>query len=101
MCAFDGWTRRGFAWQIRRGGAFCFFADARWVFCWLSPGCLKSKAVSPRLLCKLMGEMVFSSFAGAKPAREKSVSPGLLRKLLDRKSTRLNSSHVAISYAVF
>src|SRR5699024_12745978 len=31
-----------------------------------------------------MGEMVFSSFAGAKPAREKSVSPGLLRKLFWR-----------------
>src|SRR5699024_3542058 len=42
------------------------------------------KAISPRLLRKLMGEMVFSSFAGAKPARSKSVSPGLLRKLFWR-----------------
>src|SRR5690625_5605156 len=45
-------------------------------------------------------------FANAKSARAKAVSPRLLRKLmgeslLDRKSTRLNSSHVAISYAVF
>src|SRR5690625_1584608 len=51
---------------------------------WLTPGFVKSKAVSPRLLHKLMGEMVFSSFAGAKPARSKSVSPGLLRKLFWR-----------------
>src|SRR5690606_40743103 len=28
-------------------------------------------------------------------------SPKELRKLIDRKSTRLNSSHVKISYAVF
>src|SRR5699024_1069208 len=84
MCAFDGWTRRGFAGQIRRGAMLCFFAGARWVFCWLSPGFLKSKAVSPRLLCKLMGEMVFSSFARATSARSQSVSPGLLRKLFWR-----------------
>src|SRR5690625_2615911 len=45
---------------------------------------LKIKSVSPGLLRKLMGEMVFSSFAGAKPARSKSVSPGLLRKLFWR-----------------
>src|SRR5690606_9828797 len=31
----------------------------------------------------------------------KSVSPGFLFATLDRKSTRLNSSHVKISYAVF
>src|SRR5689334_25226594 len=27
--------------------------------------------------------------------------PGMLREILDRKSTRLNSSHSSISYAVF
>src|SRR3712207_8146964 len=30
-----------------------------------------------------------------------SPAPGVLRLLLDRKSTRLNSSHANISYAVF
>src|SRR5690625_7637792 len=95
MCAFDGWTRRGFAGQIRRGAMLCFFAGARWVFCWLSPGCLKSKAVSPRLLCKLMGEMVFSSFAGAKPARSKARKTVVLGTLFGRgKFAWRGQSHV-------
>src|SRR3712207_7569875 len=34
-------------------------------------------------------------------AREKRGRPGLDDKVLDRKSTRLNSSHANISYAVF
>src|SRR6266508_641671 len=34
-------------------------------------------------------------------AGESPVDPAAVTKLLDRKSTRLNSSHVAISYAVF
>src|SRR5690554_5697560 len=34
-------------------------------------------------------------------ARRRAELPGIVKLLLDRKSTRLNSSHVRISYAVF
>src|SRR5207253_7462004 len=34
-------------------------------------------------------------------ANEKALAAGINLNTLDRKSTRLNSSHVAISYAVF
>src|SRR5690625_6124507 len=45
-------------------------------------------------------------YAGATPpagamAEYLAVSPGQFAQIPDRKSTRLNSSHVAISYAVF
>src|SRR5256885_13130667 len=33
--------------------------------------------------------------------REHALAPFLARNLVDRKSTRLNSSHLVISYAVF
>src|SRR3712207_7013271 len=40
--------------------------------------------------------------AGRRPAREGSTGPAVgRRRLPDRKSTRLNSSHANISYAVF
>src|SRR5256885_12030114 len=46
----------------------------------------------------------FASLACALPQRRKShpptVSPGV-KRATDRKSTRLNSSHLVISYAVF
>src|SRR5690625_886637 len=71
MCAFDGWTRRGFAGQIRRGAMLCFFAGARWVFCWLSPGFLKSKAVSPRLLSQADGRDGVQQFCWRKVCKVK------------------------------
>src|SRR5439155_25943167 len=37
----------------------------------------------------------------AAPSRRRCARPGLRTAAPDRKSTRLNSSHVAISYAVF
>src|SRR5690349_9955648 len=38
---------------------------------------------------------------GLARARQWTRTPALMTQLLDRKSTRLNSSHVEISYAVF
>src|SRR5690625_6993011 len=40
-------------------------------------------------------------FPGGKVEENESYTSGLRREVTDRKSTRLNSSHVAISYAVF
>src|SRR5690625_6643049 len=37
----------------------------------------------------------------ARPAWSRRIRPGPSASAVDRKSTRLNSSHVAISYAVF
>src|SRR5207253_10318807 len=42
-----------------------------------------------------------SGWARGCSSRSATRSPGCRSQLLDRKSTRLNSSHVAISYAVF
>src|SRR5690349_22982453 len=42
-----------------------------------------------------------AGFVAAAPVDADDQDPGLLRQLGDRKSTRLNSSHVEISYAVF
>src|SRR5690625_5600946 len=45
---------------------------------------------------------IYQSDALVQVERRSSVSPlGDMASVLDRKSTRLNSSHVAISYAVF
>src|SRR5215510_1926890 len=44
---------------------------------------------------------LFRSRGGHAPARRAAGSPGPWPAPRDRKSTRLNSSHVAISYAVF
>src|SRR2546430_13704906 len=41
------------------------------------------------------------ALAAARPAPQASASPQLPISLADRKSTRLNSSHSQISYAVF
>src|SRR3712207_7588525 len=46
--------------------------------------------------CLLRNEVIKSSFCTAEPAEMLQY-----RLLLDRKSTRLNSSHANISYAVF
>src|SRR5437660_3569986 len=43
----------------------------------------------------------FSVLARARPSRGRQRASGDVEKARDRKSTRLNSSHVAISYAVF
>src|SRR5437660_8685248 len=52
----------------------------------------------PRGLDRTAGEVVLAATADREAAR-----PGLgdRNRVRDRKSTRLNSSHVAISYAVF
>src|SRR5207253_6209712 len=42
-----------------------------------------------------------SASAWARPTSESPTSLAPWKRLTDRKSTRLNSSHVAISYAVF
>src|SRR5437870_704264 len=43
----------------------------------------------------------FGSVRQANSRRDKDVEPAIVVVVQDRKSTRLNSSHVAISYAVF
>src|SRR5690625_6687890 len=42
-----------------------------------------------------------NAFGKAVSEKGKAMSLGTFTRVLDRKSTRLNSSHVAISYAVF
>src|SRR5699024_11921589 len=46
---------------------------------------------------------IFQASSSSKPvelyAAKESFKPGVLYSILDRKSTRLNSSHVSISYA--
>src|SRR5256885_8627155 len=55
--------------------------------------------VGERLRLRLLiGERVHHQHRALAGAR---VERGLLRQLPDRKSTRLNSSHLVISYAVF
>src|SRR5207253_10846996 len=44
---------------------------------------------------------IFSQILDDIPARQPKVFQLSSRDIIDRKSTRLNSSHVAISYAVF
>src|SRR5439155_25712476 len=65
-----------------------------------SPGSLR---LTPRQHCmSSLGKRKFSS--KMRPSRPEPVPDAFRRKLAfpkDRKSTRLNSSHVAISYAVF
>src|SRR3712207_164201 len=45
--------------------------------------------------------LVYSEVRARAAERLVSCAPGGLKKVLDRKSTRLNSSHANISYAVF
>src|SRR5690625_1720184 len=66
-CAVVDRTRPGFAGQIRRGGAFCLFADARWDFMAGRQGSVKGTV----LLRKIRYGLI-------------AVSPGLLRKLFWR-----------------
>src|SRR5438067_4591530 len=65
-----------------------------------------------RSLCSMTGyseaELIFLGFDGITHPEDVAVSRGPLAELragragtVDRKSTRLNSSHVSISYAVF
>ena len=51
-------------------------------------------------LLKMAGQIPGSSLAGAKYEDLEARDGGLYRKGEDRKSTRLNSSHLGISYAV-
>src|SRR5699024_12095001 len=63
----------------------------------------------PRAACtictvKSSGRMSFSEPLNARPIGERAVetiTASVMECLSDRKSTRLNSSHVSISYAVF
>src|SRR5439155_13992545 len=72
-----------------------------------SRGTLAGKHSPPPLPCVRAGGGGDSSFGGALPGRRHlprvlaDEALGRLVGLVDRKSTRLNSSHVAISYAVF
>src|SRR5207253_10317624 len=47
------------------------------------------------------GRLDLSVLRGRRPAAAREALASRLRSVRDRKSTRLNSSHVAISYAVF
>src|SRR6266851_8866225 len=44
---------------------------------------------------------LFRSRSRWRPCRTCRAGPGTVRPVADRKSTRLNSSHITISYAVF
>src|SRR5256885_10803908 len=47
------------------------------------------------------GAIVHAVYSGHRYARELDADPAILSYRRDRKSTRLNSSHLVISYAVF
>src|SRR2546427_8021002 len=63
----------------------------------------RSDSVARRLLSlENQRQRVLTLLApGVELVRLESLFPRLLRSILDRKSTRLNSSHSQISYAVF
>src|SRR5690606_42006988 len=54
-----------------------------------------------RLIEQIRGEPAFEQAATSIVQRVAQHDPAAAANLLDRKSTRLNSSHVKISYAVF
>src|SRR5207253_10983539 len=56
------------------------------------------EGIHPRILKTAVGLDAVPSFPDRRGAFGDRIEPG---RILDRKSTRLNSSHVAISYAVF
>src|SRR5690625_2530568 len=66
---------------------------------------LKSTGIQPGPIYQQIKENnVVTTADGRKLYREQFIGPnkkGRILSILDRKSTRLNSSHVAISYAVF
>src|SRR5262245_62961652 len=76
-----------FSWHMVGGEAQC--QEGSWRFHWQALTCDESSRVSAWLT------------EVAESITQRRVLPGRLRFLEDRKSTRLNSSHLGISYAVF
>src|SRR5438034_6163561 len=63
--------------------------------------CTGVNPISTKLLAFALGAS-FSGFAGSVyAAKLQAITPGAFEFQVDRKSTRLNSSHTVISYAVF
>src|SRR5437870_9604664 len=63
----------------------------------IDSGWEEGRALLREILCAQAGaNFVFKTFVAREPGNRDRGKP-----VLDRKSTRLNSSHVAISYAVF
>src|SRR5690606_41162741 len=69
----------------------------------VTPMVAVSRAIAPKHAMQLLvtGELHSSDYAFRTGLINEIVEDGDLDKRVDRKSTRLNSSHVKISYAVF
>src|SRR5207248_6594855 len=103
MIMSDAWAS---VFRIVVGTYWLYFASQKWQGVGWMQGVIKSTAQSnpiPGLHEFLNGVVVpnWFVFAGAQAIGETLVAVLLILGLADRKSTRLNSSHRTISYAVF
>src|SRR5471030_1284774 len=64
-------------------------------------GALERAKLSGEDVSEVIMGQILTAGQGMNPARQASIAAGLPIGVSDRKSTRLNSSHLGISYAVF